>query len=128
MHWLKVAFNDAQERLKTAALHRKKAHDRHVRGEPLREGQLVLLRDFSARGWHKLQDPWGSTVFRVVKAPKEGGAVYSIAPTDDQTKVRHVHRTLLKAVLGAESPSGAAASDPPLPDRPVEVDAREEES
>lgn len=116
---LQMAFNGAQERLKTAAARRKKAHDQHIRGEPLKQGQLVLLRDFSARRRHKLQDLWGPTVYRVIKAPKEGGAVYSIAPRDDQSKVKHVHRTLLKAVIGVESPGCAAASNPPLLNTPV---------
>lgn len=116
---LQMAFEGAQERLKTVAARRKKAHDQRVRGEPLVEGQLVLLRDFSARRRHKMQDIWGPTVYKVIKAPKEGGAVYSIAPKDDQSKVKHIHRTLLKAVIGAESPGCAAASDPPLLSRPA---------
>ena len=116
---LQIAFDGARERLKTAAERRKKGHDQHLRGEPLKEGQSVFLRDLSARGRHKMQDLWGSTVYSVLRAPKEGGAVYTIAPKDDQSKTKTVHRTLLKAVIGVESPGCAAASHPALLDRPV---------
>lgn len=61
-------------------------------------------------------------MYRVIKAPKEGGAVYSIAPRDDPSKVKHVHRTLLKAVIGAESPGCAAANNQPLLHGPVSDD------
>ena len=116
---LQIAFDGARERLKTAAERRKKAHDQHLRGEPLKEGQLVFLRNLSARGRHKMQDLWGSTVYSILRAPKEGGAVYTIAPKDDQSKIKHVHRTLLKAVIGGESPGHVVASHPSPPDRPV---------
>lgn len=35
-------------------------------------------------------------MYQVVRAPKEGGSVYSIAPVDDLGKVKQVHRSLLK--------------------------------
>ncbi len=59
---------------------RKNNHDRHVRDVPLQEGRLVLLRDFSVKGCNKIQDPWGSVVYRVLKAPKDRGSVYTIGP------------------------------------------------
>lgn len=34
----------------------------------------------------------------MLRMPKEGGSVYTIVPVDDETKVRQVHRTMLKAV------------------------------
>lgn len=33
---------------------------------------------------------------QVVRAPREGGAVYSVVPVSEPTKIRHVHRSLLK--------------------------------
>lgn len=116
---LQIAFDGARERLKTAAERRKNVHDQHLRGEPLKEGQLVFLCDFSARGRHKMQDLWGSTVYSILRVPKEGGAVYTIAPKDDQSNTKNVHRTPLKAVIGVEPPGCAAASHPAPPDRPV---------
>lgn len=46
---------------------------------------------------HKIQDLWDSVVYQVVKAPKDGGTVYTIALMDELSKVKHVHSSLLKA-------------------------------
>lgn len=51
---LQLAFEGARGRLKMAAERRKKNHDQHVRDHPLSEGQLVLIRDCSTRGRHKI--------------------------------------------------------------------------
>ncbi|KAL0148953.1 hypothetical protein M9458_055757 [Cirrhinus mrigala] len=59
--------------------------------------QLVYLRDLCVRGRAKIQDHWSSVVYRVLRAPMPGGAVYTIAPVEDLERVRHVHRTLLRA-------------------------------
>lgn len=94
---LQVAFAGAHERLQVMADRRKAQHDQQVRDEPLVEGQLVYLRDYGARGRHKIGDLWSPVVYQVTRAPKEGGVVYTIAPIDDLTKVRNVHRSLLKS-------------------------------
>lgn len=93
---LQVAFEGAREHLRVAAERRKAQHDSLVRDTPLGEGQLVYLRDFGVRGRSKIRDLWSPVVYQVVKAPKEGGSVYSIAPVDDLGKVRRVHRSMLK--------------------------------
>lgn len=118
---LQLAFEGARERIRLAAERRGKNHDRHVREAPLEVGQLVWLRDHSARGRHKIQDLWGPVVYRVVRAPQEGGSVYTIAPTSDQTKVRQVHRTQLKPVARAALQGGAVSPcSPPLDHPPSE--------
>lgn len=53
---LQLAFEGAGERLKQAAHRRKRNHDQQVRDVPLSEGQLVFLRDFTARGPQKTHD------------------------------------------------------------------------
>ncbi len=53
---LQVAFVGARERLGAAADRRKARHDLQVREAPLKEGQLVYLRDYSVRGRCKIQD------------------------------------------------------------------------
>uniref|UniRef100_A0A8P4KLL6 Gypsy retrotransposon integrase-like protein 1 n=1 Tax=Dicentrarchus labrax TaxID=13489 RepID=A0A8P4KLL6_DICLA len=106
---LQVAFEGARERLKHAADRRKRVHDQHVRDLPLQEGQLVYLRDLSTRGPQKIRDRWSSVKYRVLRMPKEGGAVYTIAPMDNETKVRQVHRTRLKAVVMVDSPGHATS-------------------
>lgn len=94
---LQVAFAGAHEWLQVMADRRKAHHDQHVRDEPLVEGQLVYLCDYGVRGRHKIQDLWSPVIYQVTRAPKEGGVVYTIAPVDDLTKVRNVHRSLLKS-------------------------------
>uniref|UniRef100_A0AAQ4QQ76 Integrase catalytic domain-containing protein n=1 Tax=Gasterosteus aculeatus aculeatus TaxID=481459 RepID=A0AAQ4QQ76_GASAC len=120
---LRVAFEGARERLQHAADRRKQTHDRHVKDLPLGEGQLVFLRDFSARGLHKTRDRWSSVRYRVLRAPREGGPVYTIVPVDDPTKVRQVHRNMLKAVVGVNPLDGAppcnlVGEEPPAADEP----------
>lgn len=106
---LQVVHEGAKERLQLAADRRKRHHDKKVKEAPLNDGQLVFLRDLSGRGRCKIQDRWKPVVYRILKAPKGGGAVYTIAPADDPSSVKHVHRTLLKAVVTAATPSEGPA-------------------
>ncbi len=76
---LNHAFESATKHLAVAAAQRKENYDKHVRDIPFQEGQLVLLRDTGVRGRHKIQDIWGSTVYKVLKAPGVGGSVYTSA-------------------------------------------------
>lgn len=101
---LQTAFDGARAHLEIAAARRKRNYDQHVRDAPLREGQLVFLRDTGVRGRHKIHDLWSSVVHRISKAPSEGGSVYTVAPVHDPNKTRQVHRSLLKAVVEAISP------------------------
>lgn len=111
---LQVAFEGARDRLKNAADRRKRAHDQYVRDLPLPEGQLVFLWDFTARGPHKIRDWWSSVKYRVIRTPDEGGSVYTIVPVNDETKVRRVHRTMLKTIMGKDLPN-PVSPDPVLP-------------
>ncbi|KAL4004410.1 P2Y purinoceptor 4 [Sarotherodon galilaeus] len=95
---------------------RKERHDQRVHPVPLKVGQLVYLRDHSARGRHKIQDLWSSVVYQVLRAPQENGAVYTIAPVGDLEKVRHVHRDMLKAQVSLGPPTpGPQVPPPPVP-------------
>ena len=108
---LGVAFARAREKLLAAAARRKENHDRGVRDAPLEEGQLVYLRNHGARGRHKIQDIWSSVLFRVVRAPQQGGSVYTIAPVSELHKVKNVHRDQLKAHIGPEPAPEAGSQD-----------------
>ncbi|XP_060719718.1 retrovirus-related Pol polyprotein from transposon 412 [Tachysurus vachellii] len=120
---LHVAFEGARERLKTVAERRKFHHDQHIRSTPLTEGQLVYLRELGTRGRHKIQDLWSPVVYQVLKAPKEGGAVYTIAPVDELSKVKHVHRSLLKTRIRRDAPVHAPPDDlPPEEVLPLDED------
>lgn len=50
-----------------------------------------------------MQDMWSSLPYVVLKA-HDGGAVYTIAPVHDRTKVKTVHRSLLKVLVGVGAP------------------------
>ncbi|KAL2095584.1 hypothetical protein ACEWY4_007732 [Coilia grayii] len=51
-------------------------------------------------------------VHQVLRAPKEGGVVYSVAPLDDLSKSRQVHRSLIKPVIGENAPMPPAVGQP----------------
>lgn len=111
---MQVAFEGARERLKAAAEYRKKRHDQHVRDAPLREGTLVYLRDHSVRGRHKIQDLWSSVLHQVLRAPKDGGSVYTVAPAGDLGKVKRVHRSLMKPRIQQDPPIVECPASPPV--------------
>lgn len=109
---LQVAFDGARERLAAAASYRKDRHDKRVRDAPLKEGQLVYVRDLGVRGRHKIHDQWSPVVHTVLRTPLEGGAVYTIAPVNKVTKLKHVHRSMLKGVVRPQT-SGNVPTDTP---------------
>ncbi|KAL2088039.1 hypothetical protein ACEWY4_016867 [Coilia grayii] len=113
---LQTAFDGARERIEMAARLRKERHDRDVRGEAVAEGEVVHLRNTGIRGRNKIQDAWSPTRYLVVRAPGPGGGVYSIAPCDQQSKVKQVHRSLLKrappqSMAGAQPEANTAVLD-----------------
>ena len=121
---LRLAFEGAQQRLVAAAGRRKERHDQRVHEAPLQVGQLVYLRDHSARGRHKIQDLWSPVVHQVLTVPMGQGSVYTIAPVDNLHKTRNVHRDMLKGQVPpsstveppqvpTQSTSTIAADDPP---------------
>uniref|UniRef100_A0A8P4KCX1 Gypsy retrotransposon integrase-like protein 1 n=1 Tax=Dicentrarchus labrax TaxID=13489 RepID=A0A8P4KCX1_DICLA len=123
---LQTAFDGAKERIQAAARIRKERHDQQVSGGSLTDGEVVYLQDHSSRGRAKIQDVWGPMKYRVVKAPSDSGAVYSIAPLDNPGKIKHVHRTLLRRVPLATPPP--CESDPGMPVRPYASDGDDEQS
>lgn len=115
---MRIAFEGARKRLKTAAERRKKNNDCKVRDACLGEGQSVWLRDFSARGRHKIQDLWGPAVYKVLRVPEVGGSVYTVAPLQDLSKIKRVNRSQLKAAVGVNlREDTAAAPSPPSRDQ-----------
>lgn len=117
---LRIAFEGAHDRLLAAAGRRKERHDQRVHDAPLQVGQLVYLRDHSARGRHKISDIWSSVVYQVLRAPRGEGAVYTIAPVDDLEKVHNVHRNMLKAKVRPDL-AGLPPVSPPAPPLPPAV-------
>lgn len=120
---LEIAFEGVRQRLKASAHRRKTHYDKRVREAPLQEGQLVLLRDHAFTGRQKTQDLWSSVTYRVIQAPRDQGSVYTVAPDDDHSKLKRVHRSQLKALVSldqtdpeVESSSGGASEQPPEDD------------
>lgn len=101
---LEVVFGSVRDRLKQAAEQRKARHDSKAQCEPLGVGQLVYLRDHSARGRNKIQDAWSPITYQVVRAPSPGGVVYTVAPTQQPSQLRQVHRTMIKCVPPNRNP------------------------
>ncbi|CAI5686070.1 unnamed protein product [Oreochromis niloticus] len=118
---LRHAFEHANKRLGAAANWRKMRHDQHVRDAPLQEGQLVYLKEVGFSGRHKIQDVWSSVVYKVLKAPDQNGSVYTIAPVDSLSQVKHVHRSLLKNKV-----EGATTCPPSAPIQTLETTPVEE--
>ncbi|KAL2082751.1 hypothetical protein ACEWY4_022569 [Coilia grayii] len=54
---------------------------------------------------HQVHDLWSSVVHGILKAPGEGGSVYTVAPVHDLQQTRQVHRSLLKVVVEATPPA-----------------------
>lgn len=108
---LQTAFEGAQKWLRLTATRRKQHHHQQVKGEPLREGQLVYIRDFSARRHHKIQDLWSLVVHQVLRAPREGGSVYTIVPVGEVGRTQQVHHSLLKLVVHQNAPRPAFPDD-----------------
>lgn len=90
--------------MRVAADARRKKHADRVREVPLKEGQIVLLWEQSVRGLNKIQDCWNSIRYRVLKTPTERGSMYTIALEDNLSKIKHVHRTLLKHYVATQGP------------------------
>lgn len=124
---LQLAFEGVREKLKEAARRRKEHHDQSVRSGPLVVGQTVLLKDFGWKGRHKIQDRCNPAVHRVIKAPPGNGAVYSIAPNDNTTMIKHVHRTLLKAAVRMEVGGEPSVPLANLQGRSASVESSDEE-
>lgn len=66
----------------------------------------ILVVDFAVLEYSR------SGLENVLDMPQEGGVVYTVAPIDDLSKVKHVHRSLLKTRI-CMTPS------PDLPDSSV---------
>lgn len=66
----------------------------HVRESTLDTGDIVLVRNLSFRGKHKLADRWESTIYVVQKKAGEM-PVYTICPEGQEGPLRTLHRDLL---------------------------------
>lgn len=76
----------------------------------MQEGELVFL---CVRGCHKIQDFWSPVVYQVLKTPKVGELVYTLALVDDLANLRHVYHTLLNVTIKVNLPGEIPVGSPP---------------
>lgn len=88
---LKKAYKLATEAADKNHLRNKSQYDRRVRGQPLAEGDRVLLRNLGLTGKHKLQDRWKSTPYVIVKQ-LPNLPVYDVKPECGPGSVKTLHR------------------------------------
>lgn len=93
---LRDTYGRVKARLDAAADYRKTLYDQTVKGQPLMENYIVQLRESGVRGRNKIQNHWSTTLYKIVRAPRDGGQVYSISPLEEPSRIKHVHRSLLK--------------------------------
>ena len=92
-------------------------HDEKVGDQGFKEEQLVYCQDHGMRGRNKIQDHWSPTLYKILKAPKGDGPVYTISPLENLERVKHVHHTSLKLVpqnLSPEFSTSGGDEDPSL--------------
>ncbi len=110
---LACVYLGARQRLRAAADRRVKQRNK-VKIDTLQPGQLVLCRDHSHRGRHKIQDHWSSVLYKVVQCPQNGGPVYTISPAEAEGPLKQMHRSELRPAAGKQVDS--SVSDPGLPE------------
>jgi hypothetical protein len=89
------AYDLANQNIEKSANYNKQHYDKKVKGEQLKVGDRVLVRNVRERGGTgKLRNHWESTLFEVT-AKKENLPVYTITNVDNNKDCRTVHRNLL---------------------------------
>lgn len=92
---LQVAYGEVQKRLSDRVARRNQRHKSRINDKGFREGELVYLRNHQ-RGRNKIQDMYDSCLYKVVRAPGEQSAVYSVAPLSREGPVKQVHRSEMR--------------------------------
>lgn len=92
---LDSAYRLAQTEASKSQSRGKKHYDRKVKGQSLKEGDRVLVRNLSVRGKHKLADLWENDVYLIVDRPNEDIPVYKVKPEIGAGPTRTLHRNLL---------------------------------
>ena len=108
---LSVAYQKViEESMKSAARNKQSyAYDSRARQTSIQVGDVVLVRNLSIRGKHKLADRWEEDPYRVVECIP-GLPVYKVQDKDGKERV--LHRNLLLSFRGP--PSAPAASPQPV--------------
>lgn len=90
------AYKKASETAEKAAEANKVQYDRKARAAEVQIGDLVLVRNVSIRGKHKIADRWEDDPYRVIGKPFPDQPVYEVQLDKPRSrKIRRLHRNLL---------------------------------
>ena len=92
LHW---SYKLAQRHMEKQAAKAKKYYDRRVRCSKLEPGDLVLVKKFSFKGKHKIQDRWENHVYEVLESSHSSPLVFRIKREDGEGGIRILQRNLL---------------------------------
>ena len=93
---LTEAYKKATEQTEKAAENSKKNYDRKVRYSKLEPGDIVLARNVTIRGKHKIADKWEDDPYIIIAQPNPDTPVYKIKKNSPSAKkTREVHRNML---------------------------------
>ena len=87
---LNWAYAKAREVAKAEAKRHKAIYDRHLRGNRLQVGDLVLARELAFKGKHKVQNRWRRSIYKVTKCHGDDTPVYTVVELGgDETHTLH---------------------------------------
>ena len=93
---LEVAHEIAAKNTNRQVHNRQARHAGKVNDEGLAKGTQVLLRNHQVLGRNKIQDVWGSVIYKVIDRPDPTGNVYVIQSLADPKTRKTVNRSQLK--------------------------------
>ena len=101
---LHFAYKTATEMAKKATARDKVTHDLKARNSVLSPGDLVLVKNVSIRGKHKIADLWEHKPYVVISQPNPDIPVNEVKNTSPRVKkTRLLHRILLLPFMGLPS-------------------------
>ena len=98
-HRLNWAYRKAQETSEKESKKNKERYDRKARCTHLQKGDLVLVRQKSFKGKHKIQDRWENEPYEVISQLRPNLPVYKVMKKGSDSKPRVLHRNLLFPLL-----------------------------
>jgi len=103
---LSVAYQKVIEESRKSAARNKQSYDSRAHQTSIQVGDLVLVRNLSIRGKHKLADHWEEDPYRVVECIP-GLPVYKVQDKDGRERVLHCN-----LLLSFRGPPSAPATSP----------------